>query len=62
MNSRTLDLDNLQERLKTAQDECQRLSEENAHLRAMLGINQSDYHNPVPFYASVSSATGPKVK
>ncbi len=48
MNSRMPDQDNLQERLKTVQDECQRLREENAHLRAMLGINQSHPHEPVP--------------
>ncbi len=48
MNSRIPDQDNLQERLKTVQDECQRLREENAHLRAMLGINQSHPHEPVP--------------
>ncbi len=48
MNSRIPYQDNLQERLKTVQDECQRLREENAHLRAMLGINQSHPHEPVP--------------
>ncbi len=48
MNSRMPDQDNLQERLKTAQDECQRLSEENAHLRAMLGINQPPPNDAVP--------------
>src|SRR2546426_7123130 len=48
MNSRLPDQDNLQERLKTVQDECQRLREENARLRAMLGINQSPPHEPVP--------------
>jgi hypothetical protein len=47
MNSRTPDLDNLQAHLKTTQDECQRLSEENAHLRAVLGINQSHSHDLV---------------
>src|SRR6266436_2329203 len=35
MNSRLPDQDNLQERLKTVQEECRRLREENAHLRAM---------------------------
>src|SRR5579859_2770184 len=53
MNSRMPDQDNLQERLKTAQDECQRLREENAQLRAMLGINQSSPHDAVPQAASV---------
>jgi hypothetical protein len=48
MNSRMPGRDNLQDRLKRAQDECQRLSEENAHLRAMLGINQSPPNDPVP--------------
>jgi superfamily II DNA or RNA helicase len=33
--------DNVSERLKSAQDECDRLREENAHLRAMLGIQDS---------------------
>ena len=47
MNSRMPDQDNLQECLKTGQDECQRLREENAHLRVMLGINQSHPHDPV---------------
>jgi len=42
------DADNLQERLKTEQDECQRLREENARLRTMLEINQSLPHEPVP--------------
>ncbi len=55
MNSRMPDQDNLQERLKTAQDECQRLREENAQLRAMLGINQSSPHDAVP-----ASRTRPK--
>ena len=53
MNSRMPDQDNLQERLKTTQDECQRLREENAHLRAMLGINQSPpktpFRKPYPY-------------
>src|SRR5258706_966315 len=48
MNSRMPDQDNIQERLKTAQEECRRLREENAHLRAMLGINQSPPKEPVP--------------
>src|SRR5260370_1070942 len=41
MSSRPPDQDNPQERLKTAQEECQRLREENARLRAMLGIDHS---------------------
>jgi len=60
MNSRMPDQDNLQERLKTAQDECQRLREENAQLRAMLGINQSSPHDAVPqaaFVPKLSSTT-----
>src|SRR5713226_4820942 len=48
MNSRIPDQDNIQDRLKTVQEECQRLREENAHLRAMLGINQSPPKDPVP--------------
>lgn len=48
MNSRMPDQDNIQERLKTVQEECRRLREENAHLRAMLGINQSLPKEPVP--------------
>jgi hypothetical protein len=48
MNSRMPDQDNVQERLKTAQEECRRLREENAHLRAMLGINQSPNKELVP--------------
>ena len=48
MNSRMPDQDNIQERLKTVQEECRRLREENAHLRAMLGINQSPPKEPVP--------------
>src|SRR6266478_7256186 len=48
MNSRMPDQDNIQERLKTLQEECRRLREENADLRAMLGINQSPPKEPVP--------------
>jgi superfamily II DNA or RNA helicase len=48
MNSRMPDQDNIQERLKTVQEECRRLREENANLRAMLGINQSPPIEPVP--------------
>src|SRR5260370_5570662 len=48
MNSRMPDQDNIQERLKTLQEECQRLREENAHLRGMLGINQLHPNEPVP--------------
>jgi hypothetical protein len=48
MNSRMPDPDNIQERLKTVQEECRRLREENADLRAMLGINQSPPIEPVP--------------
>ena len=48
MNSRMPDQDNIQERLKTLQEECRQLREENAHLRAMLGINQSPAKEPVP--------------
>jgi hypothetical protein len=48
MNSRMPDQDNVQERLKTAQEECRRLREENAHLRAMLVINQSPNKELVP--------------
>ena len=42
------DQDNIQERLKTLQEECRRLREENADLRAMLGINHSPPKEPVP--------------
>jgi len=55
MNSRILDQDNLQERLKAVQEECRRLREENAHLRAMLGINQSPLKEPVPQAILVSN-------
>ena len=48
MNSRMPDQDNIQERLKTVQEECRRFREENANLRAMLGINQSPPKEPVP--------------
>lgn len=48
MNGSIPDQDNLQERLKIAQEECQRFREENAHLRAMLGINQSPPKETVP--------------
>lgn len=54
------DQDNTQERLKTAQEECHRLREENAHLRAMLGINQLPPNEPASQAASapkVSSTT-----
>jgi hypothetical protein len=47
-NSHMSDQGNTQERLKTAQAECQRLREENAHLRTMLGINQSPPNEPAP--------------
>src|SRR5260370_39608623 len=50
------DQDNIQERLKTVQEECQRLRGENAHLRAMLGINQSPSNEPVP-----EAVPGPKL-
>jgi superfamily II DNA or RNA helicase len=53
MSSRMPDQDNPQELLKTAQDECQRLREENAQLRAMLGINQSSPHDAVQQAAPV---------
>jgi hypothetical protein len=53
MNSRMPDPDNIQERLKTVQEECRRLREENADLRAMLGINQSPPREPVPRAAQV---------
>ena len=48
MNTRMPDQDNIQERLKTVQEECRRLREENAHLRAMLGISQSPPKEPAP--------------
>jgi regulator of replication initiation timing len=39
--------DNIQERLKTMQEECQRLREENVRLRAMLGIDHTATNEPV---------------
>lgn len=60
MDSRMPDHDNIQERLKTVQEECRRLRDENAELRAMLGINQSPPKEPVPQAVQVphlSSAT-----
>ncbi|MGC2528602.1 MAG: hypothetical protein WA639_12700 [Candidatus Acidiferrum sp.] len=54
------DQDNIQERLKTAQEECQRLSEENAHLRAMLGINQSPPTNPFHKQSATQSFRPPQ--
>jgi hypothetical protein len=42
------DRDNIQERLKTVQEECRRFREENADLRAMLGIKQPPPEEPVP--------------
>jgi len=55
MNSRVPDQDNIQERLKTVQEECRRLREENAHLRAMLGINQSPPNEPAPGAAQAAN-------
>src|ERR1700730_7054354 len=49
------DQDNIQERLKTVQEECRRLREENADLRAMLGINQPPPKEPVPQAVTVPS-------
>lgn len=46
-----------QERLKSAQEECQRLREENAHLRAMLGINQSPPNEAVPQAAQAANVS-----
>jgi len=47
MNPRMPDQDNIPERLKTVQEECRQLREENAHLRAILGISQSPSKEPV---------------
>jgi len=47
MNSDMPGQDDIQERLKTKQEECQRLREENARLRAMLGIEHSPATGPV---------------
>ncbi len=60
MSSRPPDQDNPQERLKTAQEECQRLREENARLRAMLGIDHSPTNDPVSngFLVPKLSSTG----
>src|SRR5882762_6008124 len=60
MNSHMPDQDNLQERLKTAQEECRQLREENAHLRAMLGINQSPPKEPVPQAVPVANLSSTK--
>jgi hypothetical protein len=48
MNNSMPGQDNIQECLKTVQEECRRFREENADLRAMLGINQSPPKEPVP--------------
>ena len=48
MNSDMPGQDDIQERLKTMQEECQRLREENVRLRAMLGIDHSPVTEPVP--------------
>jgi superfamily II DNA or RNA helicase len=47
MDSHRTGQDNIQERLKTIQEECQRLREENVYLRAMLGIDYSATNEPV---------------
>ena len=46
MNSGLPDRDSIQEHLKTAQEECRRLREENVRLRAMLGIDHSPTYDP----------------
>lgn len=46
-DSHTPGQDDFQMRLKAAQEECQRLREENERLRAMLGIDHSLPNNPV---------------
>lgn len=53
MDSHMPSQDNIQEHLKTAQEDCQRLREENARLRAMLGIDHSDTNEPVSQAAPV---------
>lgn len=53
MDSHMPSQDNIQEHLKTAQEDCQRLCEENARLRAMLGIDHSDTNEPVSQAAPV---------
>src|ERR1700688_3686324 len=62
MNTRMPDQDNIQERLKTVKEECRRLREENAHLRAMLGINQSPPKEPVPQAVLVPNPSSPTRK
>ena len=47
MDSHRPGQDNIQERLKTVQEECQRLREENVRLRAMLGINHPATSEPL---------------
>jgi hypothetical protein len=42
------DQNELEERVKTAQAECERLRKENARLRAMLGVHDSVPEHPVP--------------
>ncbi len=46
MNSGLPDRDSIQEHLKTAQEECRRLREENVRLRVMLGIDHSPINDP----------------
>src|SRR6266481_899287 len=60
MNSRMPDHDNIQERLTTVQEECRLLREENADLRAMLGINQSPPKGPVPQAVPVPNLSSTK--
>jgi superfamily II DNA or RNA helicase len=47
MDSHRPGQDNIQDRLKTVQDECQRLRQENVRLRAMLGIDHPATNEPV---------------
>jgi hypothetical protein len=62
MNSGMSDQDKIRERLKTAQEECRRLREENVRLRAMLGIDHLPTNDPtsqaalVPKHLSTSTS------
>ncbi len=47
MDSHRPGQDNIQDRLKTVQDECQRLRQENVRLRAMLGIDHPATNEPI---------------
>src|SRR5579859_5382996 len=70
MSSGMPDQDSIQEHLKTTQEECRRLREENLRLRAMLGIDGSSTNDPAsqaglvtkPLSTSTSGASTPEEK